>query len=193
MINKIKVDPKDEQTLVDTRDLIQKSEMLMNEQQATLDEVYRHYGMLEDFQYNVKQDDIESYWDQKMFPLEVKEALADSKMNIQKREVELMTKLDSEKEAFIRSLDQYRHDLEKIKKFSSLAHTRVFAQDSFTLKDNLTQAFNTVHEFNRREGLFNQPKIDYPELIAMDQEFTPFHELLSIASDKENYFADWKT
>ena len=46
-----------------------------------------------------------------------------------------MSKLDQEKENFIKSIESYKQLLEKIKKFKDLQNANEFAADSFSLRD----------------------------------------------------------
>jgi len=67
-----------------------------------------------------------------------------------------MSKLDSEKEQFIKSIDGFKQNLEKIKKFSNLEHANEYAQDAQVLRENLNTAFDKIRQFNDREVLFSQ-------------------------------------
>ncbi len=55
-----------------------------------------------------------------------------------------MQKLDQEKEAFVKSIEQYKQHFEKIKKFNDLNTVNEFSTDAFTLKENLNAAFEKV-------------------------------------------------
>jgi len=92
-----------------------------------------------------------------------------------------MTRLDTEKEHFAKSLEQYREILEKLKKFNSLGQVREFSSDAFKLHVNLNDAHEKVRLFHDREGLFNQTQQEYPELNAIEEEFAPFYELTTMA------------
>jgi hypothetical protein len=41
-----------------------------------------------------------------------------------------MSKLDIEKDQFVKSIEVYKQNLEKIKKFNNLAHANEYAQDA---------------------------------------------------------------
>jgi hypothetical protein len=66
-----------------------------------------------------------------------------------------MAKLDSEKENFVKQIEQYKTHFEKIKKFNDLSTVNEYSTDAFTLKENLDKAFEKVKQFNDRESLFN--------------------------------------
>ena len=102
-----------------------------------------------------------------------------------------MSKLDQEKDNFMKSIEQYKQNLEKIKKFNDLYHANENAQDAQQLRENLNTAFESIKQFNDRELLFNQQKSEYPDLDELSTTFKPFFELTNIASDVEFHFKDW--
>ena len=62
-----------------------------------------------------------------------------------------MAKLDQEKEAFIRSIEQHKQSFEKIKKFHDLSTVTEYSGDAFALREALNSAFDKVRQFNDRE------------------------------------------
>lgn len=93
-----------------------------------------------------------------------------------------MSKLDQEKDSFVKSIEGFKQTLEKIKKFHKLEDATVFSQDAWKLQEAIGLAQEKVQQFNEREGLFNQPKSEYPDLEEVSNSFKPFFELLDIAS-----------
>lgn len=55
-----------------------------------------------------------------------------------------MSKLDSEKEQFIKSIDTFKQNLDKIKKFNNLENANEFASDAQQLRENLNNAFEKI-------------------------------------------------
>ncbi len=112
---------------------------------------------------------------------------------ISQKELTFMTRLEQEKEQFIKSMETIKEILEKIKKFKDLATVKEFAQDMFTLRGHFENAFAKVEEFNLREETFSQPKSEYPDLKALHDEFKPFDKLIEMAKDVEDWITDATT
>jgi hypothetical protein len=55
-----------------------------------------------------------------------------------------MSKLDQEKDQFVKSIEVFKHVLEKIKKFNNLEHANDFAGDALQLRENLNNAFDKI-------------------------------------------------
>ncbi len=140
----IKTEPANERELVQIRDFIKDSPHKVELLQQELNEVYKHYGLLDEFSYMYSDADYESFWLQKQWPLEIQSALTDGSYNIQNKEQTFQAKLESEKEQFIKSIEVFKQNLEKIKKFTNLEHANEFAQDALQLRENLNNAFDKV-------------------------------------------------
>jgi hypothetical protein len=71
MQDKITHEPKDERELIDSKDFIAQAPAMSDANLETLKEVYRHFIMLEEFSYMYKDQDIESYWFMRVWPLKI--------------------------------------------------------------------------------------------------------------------------
>jgi hypothetical protein len=123
-------EPTNERELVDTREFIKDTPNKVDQLSRELNEVYKHYCMLDDFSYKYADADIETFWVQKQWPLEISAQLTDGGAMIQTKEVVFMSKLDQEKDFFIKSIEVFKQTLEKIKKFHSLDNANGFAADA---------------------------------------------------------------
>jgi hypothetical protein len=72
-----------------------------------LNEIYKHYLLLEDFSFKYNDQDIELYWIQKQWPYEINGAITEGNYQIQNKEVIFLAKLEQEKENFVKSIDLY--------------------------------------------------------------------------------------
>lgn len=136
--------------------------------QAKLDDVYKHYKLLEDFSFKYNDQDIELFWAQKTWPLEISSAMTDGGYQIANKEVVFLAKLEQEKENFVKSIELYKEHFNKIKKFSDLRTVNEYSQDAFQLNSNLEQAADKVRQFNEREALFSQTTTTYPDLEELN-------------------------
>jgi dynein heavy chain len=127
----------------------------------------------------------------KRWPLIVSELLGEGNMTIAKKEEQFMINLDQEKERFFKSIETYKETFNKIKQFKNLNNVGEYSADSFKLRQDLDSAFQKVQQFNEREGLFNQNKSEYPELLDLNDQFKPFFELTTMAHEIEFSFKDW--
>lgn len=71
MQDKITHEPKDERELIDSKEFIAQAPAMSDANLETLKEVYRHFLMLEEFSYMYKDQDIESYWFMRVWPLKI--------------------------------------------------------------------------------------------------------------------------
>ena len=87
-------EPTNERELVDTREFIKDTPNKVDQLCRELNEVYKHYCMLDDFSFKYADIDIETFWLQKQWPLEISAQLTDGGSMIQNKEVVFMSKLD---------------------------------------------------------------------------------------------------
>lgn len=83
----ITTEPNNERELVAIRDFIKDTPNKVEQLSQELNEVYRHYCMLDDFSYKYADQDIETFWVQKQWPLEISSSLTDGGYMIQTKEV----------------------------------------------------------------------------------------------------------
>jgi len=65
-----------------------------------------------------------------------------------------MTKLEQDKEQFLKSIEVYYKDFQKIKTFKNIDELKEFAVDANGLEDWFEDARNKIVEFNKWEWLF---------------------------------------
>lgn len=131
MNKQILTDPANEKELVGTRDFIKNAQAKVEILCVKLDDVYKHYRLLEDFSYKYNDQDIELFWAQKTWPLEINSAITDGSYQISNKEVIFLAKLDQEKENFVKSIELYKEHFAKIKKFNDLRTVNEYSQDAF--------------------------------------------------------------
>jgi len=90
----IMTEPTNERELVATREFIKDTPNKVEQLSQELIDVYKHYCMLDDFSYKYQDVDIETFWFQKQWPLEISSSLTDGSYMIQNKEVTFMSKLD---------------------------------------------------------------------------------------------------
>ncbi len=101
-------EPKDERELVETREFIKDTPNKVDQLSRELNEVYKHYCMLDDFSYKYADTDIETFWIQKQWPLEISAQLTDGSFMIQNKEVIFMSRLEQEKDVFVKSIEGFK-------------------------------------------------------------------------------------
>ena len=92
-------------------------------------------------------------------------------------------RLENEKDTFQKQVTSFNQQFSNIKEFQGLDQVDKFFMDSFNLKRQLEQGFNTVRQFHEREDLFGLPRTPYPDLDDIQQNFKPFFDLISMAHD----------
>jgi hypothetical protein len=187
----IEHDPINEKELIASKDFNAKAPQKVVELTEILDEVKKHYNMLEEFSYMYKEHDIESFWSMKQWPLRIQASLTDGKNMIADKNDLFSSRLETEKESFTKELTQYQNDFSKIREFKSLENTQEFSVEAFELSRHITKAFDKVKQFHDRETTFGLPETPYPDLDDIDKAFKPFFDLITMAQDVKVNLLEW--
>ena len=123
MLSSIKHEPINEKELIASKDFSAKAPQQVVELTETLEEVKKHYLMLEEFSYMYKEQDIDAFWLMKQWPIRIQATLTESKQMINDKNESFSQKLETEKESFSKELTQYQNDFTKIREFKSLDNT----------------------------------------------------------------------
>ncbi len=65
-----------------------------------------------------------------------------------------MTRLEQDKEKFLKDIEVYYQEFQKVKTFKNIDDLKEFAVDANRLEDKFDNARNKIIEFNKRERLF---------------------------------------
>jgi hypothetical protein len=127
----------------------------------------------------------------KIWPLRIQVALQDARSMISDKNEIFNNNLEKEKEKFAKDIAGYMEDFEKIKGFTNLSQSGEFSTNAYTLKENISNAFEKKKQYNEREMIFNQPETMYPELETLNTDFTPFFNLTTMAYLVKTELNDW--
>ena len=64
--------------------------------------------MIEDFQFKYEDKDIELFWAQKQWPLEIFSDITDGNYMVQNKASIFTARLDQEKDNFVKSIEQFK-------------------------------------------------------------------------------------
>ena len=150
--------------MIATKDFIDIAPGMVEKNCDVLKEVYRHLEMLETFSYMYKEMEIESFWYMKVWPMKIQVSIQDGKNMIGEKNETFGNRLETEKDSFNKLVTGHQQQFTKVKEFTGLDQVDKFFMDSFNLKRQLEQGFNTVRQFHEREDLFGLPRTPYPDL-----------------------------
>ena len=191
MQTKILHDPINEKELIASKDFIAVTPARVEDLTEQLKEIYRHYIMLEEFSYMYKDVDIESFWYMKVWPLKIQACLTDGRNMIQEKNDLFSSKLEQEKENFLKQIITFQGNFEKIKEFNKLDSTPEYTSISFELRRDIDKAHQVVKQFHDRETTFGLPETPYPDLDDLDKAFKPFFDLISMSSEVKGSLSEW--
>ena len=90
---------------------------------------------MDDYCYKFNEEESFEYWFLKQSPQEIISDIAIGKRDIEDKSEIFMTKLEQDKEQFLKSIEVYYKDFQKIKTFKNIDELKEFAVDANGLED----------------------------------------------------------
>ena len=159
---------------------------------SKIDDMKTFYSILEQFQYQLTDEDFRGKWDAIYWP---------KKLELQ---IDAVTKrLDAEAEklhdAMIVEQDTFKKEIEKVardvQKFSAQTDLQVnvasLAADVKSLQKRINDARELSAEFNRKQELFGDEVVAYRQILEVGKEFKPYAELWITTNDWQNWTDGW--
>jgi hypothetical protein len=102
--DKISHDPKDERELIETKEMINAAPAEVDRLTIILKDISKHHEVLEEFSYMYKEQDIDSFWLVKIWPLRIQAALTDGRNMVADKNEIFNNNLEKEKEKFAKDI-----------------------------------------------------------------------------------------
>ena len=106
----------EEEELKELKKLVSENDTTMQKLKNEVDIVASYFLILEKYMFNIDNHTYDNFWALKESPQNIKDAVEEANRIITERENKLSEKLDSEKEAFNKKLNQLEKEMEDIKK-----------------------------------------------------------------------------
>lgn len=104
-----------------------------------VDTIGNYFEILEKYLYNIEQRVYNSFWQLKIWPQNIKDAVSDAMRIIQEREAKLSQKLDNEKEQFVKRLDDIEKELEEIKKYAEYSEVNRYYSKADKFRETISE------------------------------------------------------
>ncbi|XP_048343305.1 LOW QUALITY PROTEIN: dynein axonemal heavy chain 1 [Sphaerodactylus townsendi] len=163
----------------------------LKEQEELITKVMEEYEVMEEFLYNLTQDDFNDKWAASNWP---------SKITTQIELVCLQNMEDEERFRKIQLMDQTnfqeRLDGLQLAVAGFSAHTDInraheIANEARRIKKQLKDSQQLALLYNNRERIFGTPVTVYDKLSKMVKDFQPFYDLWTTASDWLRWSESW--
>ena len=183
--------PENEAELAALRDFIAETPARVAELVETVKTVHYKLSLVEEFGYQVSEEDGLLNWSTMTYPLQVKDAIEEAQATQEARQAKMQDALNADKDAFDKLLERYAEDLKKAKGFGDYDEWEDAAGSVNELYDGLQAAKATVKEINAREEVFKFPPTEYPAIETIEKELEPAFKLWNMIADFNTNQKEW--
>ncbi|NXM42418.1 DYH1 protein, partial [Gymnorhina tibicen] len=183
--------PQNIEELTELRDWLKGVPEQLAVQQQLIEEVMEDYEVMDDFLYNLTEEDFTDKWTARYWPV---------KMSMDSEAIRLQHIEDEERFRKMQILDQkaFQDKMEEMQLTvggfsvqSDVNQAHKLADDSRDVRKRLKELQEMAVLYNNRERLFGMKVTDYSGLSKMLKEFQPYYDLWTTVSDWIKWNESW--
>ncbi|NWT16478.1 DYH1 protein, partial [Vireo altiloquus] len=183
--------PKNIEELTELRDWLKGVPEQLAVQQQLIEEVMEDYNVMEDFLYNLTEEDFADKWTASYWPV---------KMSMDSEAIRLQHIEDEERfrkmqivdqKAFQDETDEMQLTVGGFSVQADINQAHELADDARSVRKKLKELQEMAVLYNNRERLFGMKVTDYSGLARMLKEFQPYYDLWTTVSDWIKWNESW--
>ncbi|KAH0630033.1 hypothetical protein JD844_012597 [Phrynosoma platyrhinos] len=160
-------------------------------QEELISKVMEEYEIMEEFLYNLTQDDFNDKWAASNWPLRITtqiEQIRQQHMEDEERfrKIQLMDQTN-----FLERLDGLQLAVAGFSAHSDINRAHEIANEARRVRKQLKDSQQMALLYNNRERIFGSPVTNYDKLNRMVKDFQPFYDLWTTASDWLRWAESW--
>ena len=191
VLDKLKETPENPEHLAILQEYVKDCKVEVEELALEISKAREKLDLLEDFGFDVSQDDFELYWTAFGKPKEVE---AERQAAIPRQEddrMRFMVKLQAFSTDFQKELASIEADIKKFFAYSDLEQADEYAGQVMMLEQRVKEAEESSVVVNEREKLFDFPVTDFSDIAALAVNFKPYAELWTTAAEFQKSYPLW--
>ncbi|XP_042305771.1 dynein axonemal heavy chain 1 isoform X2 [Sceloporus undulatus] len=160
-------------------------------QEELISKVMEEYEIMEEFLYNLTQDDFNDKWAASNWPLKITtqiELIRQQHIEDEERfrKIQLMDQTN-----FLERLDGLQLAVAGFSAHSDINRAHEIANEARRIRKQLKDSQQMALLYNNRERIFGTPVTNYDKLNRMVKDFQPFYDLWTTASDWLRWAESW--
>ncbi|XP_038005283.1 dynein heavy chain 1, axonemal [Motacilla alba alba] len=183
--------PANIEELVELRDWLKGVPEQLVVQEQLIEEVMEDYKVMEDFLYNLTEEDFTDKWTASYWP--VKMSMDSESVRLQHIDDEERFRKTqiSDQKAFQEKLEEMQLTVGGFSVQSDVNQAHELAEDARDVRKQLKELQETAVLYNNRERLFGIRVTDYSGLNKMLKDFQPYYDLWTTVSDWIKWNESW--
>ncbi|NWQ64257.1 DYH1 protein, partial [Neopipo cinnamomea] len=189
--SKIHVKPKTIEELTELRDWMKGVPEQLAVQEQLIHEVMEDYKVMEEFLYNLTEEDFSDKWTASYWPLKISMETEAIRLQHTEDEEKFRKAQIQDQNSFQGKLDEMQLTIGGFSIQSDVNQAHEFAEYARDVRKQLKELQDLAVLYNNRERLFGIKVTDYGVVSKMTKEFQPYYDLWTTVSDWMNWNESW--
>ncbi|KAM3174254.1 hypothetical protein ACTXT7_010920 [Hymenolepis weldensis] len=156
---------------------------LLEEQQEWIDKVLNQYELIDEFCYNLSDDDFTAKWTALAWPNKIGKLVEEIEKNLEEDEERFRKLQISDLAAFSDKIDSLTMMVSSMASYTDIGKAHEIANEVRRLHKQLLEAQQSALLFNSRERLFDMPITNFDRITTLLKDFEPFRVMWIAVSD----------
>ncbi|XP_052808511.1 dynein axonemal heavy chain 1-like isoform X3 [Mya arenaria] len=163
----------------------------LKEHQDLIDKAMDDYELIEDFYYNLSQEDFNLKWTAIGWPHKIEVQMEQTETQLEEDEERFRKLQSSDQGNFNDRLDTLQMVVAGMAAHSDISKAHEIANEVRRVTKQLKEAQGLASTYNNRERLFGMPVTNYDKLGKLVKDFEPFRNLWVTSSDWLRWHESW--
>ncbi|KAK3096562.1 hypothetical protein FSP39_001310 [Pinctada imbricata] len=163
----------------------------LKEHQEAIDKAMDDYELIEEFYYNLSQDDFNAKWTAIGWPHKIERQMEATYEQLDQDEERFRKLQGSDQANFNDRLDTLQMVVAGMAAYTDVSKAHEIANEVRRVNKQLKEAQGLAQTYNNRERLFGMPVTNYDKLAKLIKEFEPFRNLWITVSDWGRWHESW--
>ncbi|VDM31966.1 unnamed protein product [Hydatigera taeniaeformis] len=156
---------------------------LLEEQKEVIDRVVAHYELIDEFCYNLSNDDFAAKWTTLTWPSKIRNLVEETELTLEEDEERFRKLQISDLASFSDKIDSLTMMVSSMASYTDVSKAHEIANEVRRLQKQLLEAQQSALLYNSRERLFDMPITNFERIGTLLKDFEPFRVMWIAVSD----------
>ncbi|VDD79452.1 unnamed protein product [Mesocestoides corti] len=181
--NKLYEKPNTIEELTVVRDYMDTVPSIVERQQEEVDRVLADYELIDEFYYNLNNDDFTAKWTTIAWPSKIRNLLEETELMLEEDEERFRRLQISDLASFADKIDSLTMMVSSMASFTDVSKAHEVSNEVRRVHKQLMDAQESALLYNSRERLFEMPVTNFDRIGTLLKDFEPFRVLWIAVSD----------
>ena len=166
---------------------------MIAEEKQKINSTTTDYDLLDEYYYQLAQDDFDAKWVAIMWPNKLEVQLEKTYENLEEQEKEFLKLQKADQDAFADQIESIERAILSFSAYTDIDKAHEVANDVKRIVKSLQECNDSAAMYNNRERIFNLPVTNYQRIGKAEKQFARYKALWTQASEFLRNHDSWYT